>query len=226
MIGIIAAMKTELDAVIAEMEEVENVTLSGISMVKGTLNKKPVVVMLSGVGKGNAAMSTTILLEHFHLHAVVNVGTAGGLKQEQEILDAVVSERVVQHDFDTSPVDGEEGYGLYFDADHDLIDLCMIALRKLDVCTHRGLIASGDQFVAEKEQLERLYTLYPNAVCAEMEAGAIAQVCTHYKVPFVVLRSLSDVAPKEDSHMDFLTYAKHASARSASFCKEFVTLLA
>ncbi|MFR6487541.1 MAG: hypothetical protein ACLUQK_08450 [Clostridium sp.] len=59
-----------------------------------------------------------------------------------------------------------------------------------------------------------------------MEAGAVAQVCAHYHIQFVVLRSLSDIAPRTDSHMDFITYVKHASARSAQFCKALMKLLA
>ena len=55
-----------------------------------------------------------------------------------------------------------------------------------------------------------------------MEAGAIAQVCSHYHVPFVVLRSLSDIAHKENSHMDFTTYVKHAANPSAEFCKSLL----
>ena len=91
---------------------------------------------------------------------------------------------------------------------------------------HRGRVASGDQFVAREAQLQRLNELFPDAVCSEMEAGAIAQVCAHYHIPFVVLRSLSDVAHSKDSHMDFMTYVEHASSRSASFCRELMKCMA
>ena len=145
---------------------------------------------------------------------------------QQNILDAVISTQVVQHDYDTSPVDGADGIGLYFEADQDLCDMCEQALNKLGVVVHRGLVASGDQFVAREAQLQRLNELFPDAVCAEMEAGAIAQVCAHYHIPFVVLRSLSDVAHSKDSHMDFMTYVEHASSRSASFCRELMKCMA
>ena len=158
--------------------------------------------MKSGVGKGNASMATTILLEHFSIDCIVNIGTAGGLMPQQSILDAVISTQVVQHDYDTSPVDGAEGIGLYFEADQDLGDICEQALKQLGVVVHRGLVASGDQFIAQEAQLQRLNELFPEAICAEMEAGAIAQVCAHYHIPFVVLRSLSDVAHQKDSHME------------------------
>lgn len=225
MVGIIAAMDKELEAIVAIMDEKEDICVSGIQMVKGTIANKKVIVMKSGVGKGNAAMATTILLENFVIDKIVNVGTAGGLKKEQQVLDAVISTRVVQHDFDTSIIDGDEGLGLYFDADAALIAACDKVLSTKGVRVIRGLIASGDQFIAEDEKRMRLETLFPDAVCAEMEAGAIAQVCSHYHVPFVVLRSLSDVAHNPDSHMDFLTYVKHAAKRSAMLCQELMKFI-
>ena len=226
MIAVIAALDEEIKAITSIMEEVEMFEKSGLQFYKGILMKHELLVMQSGVGKGNASMATTILLENFVVDRVINIGTAGGLKKEQQVLDAIISERVVQHDFDTSAVDGEEGIGLYFDADQDLAELCVQALLTLDVRVYRGLIASGDQFIARDEQLKILEERFPEAICAEMEAGAIAQICTHYHVPFVVLRSLSDVAHNKDSHMDFLTYVVQASKRSAAFCKEFMRISA
>lgn len=226
MIAVIAAMDKEVEAIVSILDDHEHFEKSGIEFDKGNLEGKSVIVMKSGVGKGNASMATTILLENFNVEAVVNIGTAGGLDPCQQVLDAVISTRVVQHDMDTSAVDGDEGIGLYFDADKDLADICVDALSALDIHVYQGLVASGDQFIAREDQLERLHTYFPKAICAEMEAGAIAQVCTHYHVPFVVLRSLSDVAHNKDSHMDFLTYVGHASKRSAAFCKELMKRMA
>ena len=226
MIAVIAAIDKEVDAIVSIMENHEHLIQSGIDFDKGTLAGKELLVMKSGVGKGNASMATTILLEHFSIDCIVNIGTAGGLMPQQSILDAVISTQVVQHDYDTSPVDGAEGIGLYFEADQDLGDICEQALKQLGVVVHRGLVASGDQFIAQEAQLQRLNELFPEAICAEIEAGAIAQVCAHYHIPFVVLRSLSDVAHQKDSHMDFMTYVKHASSRSASFCRELMKRMA
>lgn len=222
MIGIIAAMDSEVTAIVQILKQKEELNKSGIYMVKGMIGTQPVIVMKSGVGKGNAAMSTTILLENFQIEKLVNIGTAGGLDPSQEILDAVVSTSVVQHDFDTSPVDGKDGIGLFYEANKELMKQCQEVLEGLNIRVHCGLIASGDQFVAKDEQLAYLKAQFPEAVCAEMEAGAIAQVCTHYQIPFVVLRSLSDIAYRQDSHMDFQTYVQHAANRSAKFCEALV----
>lgn len=223
MIAIIAAMDAEVSAIVSKMQA-ETKIIHGIEFYEGTLEDKAVVVMKSGVGKGNAAMSTTILLEHYAIDQIVNIGTAGGLKANENILDAVLSERVVQHDFDTSPVDGDAGIGLYYEADQKLLAICEETLKKLNVTVHKGLVASGDQFIAG-EATKNLCEKFPAAMCAEMEAGAIAQVCAHFQKPFVILRSLSDVACKENSHMDFQEYVKHASERSAVFTQELMRRL-
>lgn len=222
MIAIIAAMEEEVDAIVKLMDDVQEQVLSGIKLYEGILSKKKVLVLQSGVGKGNAAITTTILMEHFTVSHVINIGTAGGLSPDENILDVVVSEKVVQHDFDTSCLDGEEGIGLYFTADASLIDLCRQELSNSKHSVFCGLVASGDQFISEEKQLKRLKDVYPDAICAEMEAGAVAQVCSHYKVPFVVIRSLSDIAFKDDSHMDFLEYTNLASERSAISCKNII----
>lgn len=222
MLGLIAAMEVEMNAITACLTQPEEFTISGIKMVRGMISDKEVVVMLSGVGKCNAAISTTILCEHFQLEGIINIGTAGGLKADEEVLDAVVSTQVVQHDFDTSPIDGKDGIGLYFDADEAMAKRSSDVLTQAGVRVHHGLIASGDQFVAREDQLQRLEEYFPNAICAEMEAGAVAAACHHYQVPFVVIRSLSDVACKEGSVMDFLEYVKHAAERSASFVKAYI----
>lgn len=226
MIAVIAAMDKEVEAILRIMDEYTRVEYAKVSMAEGTLCGHRILVMKSGVGKVNAALSTTVLLENLPISGVINIGTAGGLCEDENILDAVVSTRVVQHDFDTSPVDGEEGIGLYFEADQDLADVCVQALEQLDVQVHRGLIATGDQFIANDEDVKRLKERFPQAICAEMEAGAVAQVCAHYQVPFVCMRSLSDVAVRKDSHMDFMEYVEAASARSALFCKALMKLLA
>lgn len=222
MIAIIAAMEIEKDAMVKHMQSVRTEVISGISFTLGEVSGKEVIVVLSGVGKVQAALSTVVLLEHYTIEQVINIGTAGGLDPKQNILDIVLSERVVQHDFDTSALDGEEGRGKYFVADEQLKNICKEVFTEMDLPFQEGMVASGDQFISESEQLHRLETYFKDAKCAEMEAGAIAQVCSHYHVPFVVIRSLSDVAHKEQSEMDFVTYAKKASERSAVFCKEVI----
>ncbi len=224
MILIVAAMEEEVDAIHAILENPQVKMMEPVCFRTGMLEGQEVVVMKSGVGKGASAMTTTIALERFPIDAVVNIGTAGGLAKQADVLDVVISEQIVQYDYDTSALDGEEGKGLWFTADPAFTRLADKVSKELGLTAHVGLIVSGDRFVDHayaKELLQR----YPNAICAEMEAGSIAQVCASYHVPYVILRSLSDVAWKEENALDFQTYKLHASKRSALFTKHFVHAL-
>lgn len=224
MILIVAAMQEEVSAIIDTMHQVQEVTYAGVYFVCGQLQGQDVVVMKSGIGKGASAMTTTIALEHFAIDAVLNIGTAGGLASTADVLDIVISEQIVQYDYDTSALDGEEGKGLWFSADADFIALAKQVSEKMSLSSHVGLIVSGDRFV-DKTYAKELLQCYPQAICAEMEAGSVAQVCTHYQVPYVILRSLSDVAWKEENALSFEKYKEVASERSAQFCAQFMAAL-
>lgn len=224
MILIVAAMREEVDAIRAQMTQTRESDHRGVRFVQGVLADRDVVLMQSGVGKGAAAMTLTMALERWQMRAVLNVGTAGGLARSADVLDLIVSERIVQYDYDTSALDGANGKGLWFAADAALAAIAKKAAEKLAIPTHFGLIASGDCFV-DARLAATLMESYPQAICAEMEAGAIAQVCTHYGVPFVILRSLSDVAWKQGNELDFETYKTLASKRSAALCEQFIALL-
>ncbi|MGL5541327.1 MAG: 5'-methylthioadenosine/adenosylhomocysteine nucleosidase [Erysipelotrichaceae bacterium] len=224
MIAIIGAMQVEVDAICALMEQVERHTIHHTDFYTGTLAQRKVVVMRSGVGKGNAAMNTAILLQHFPVDQIINIGTAGGLLAEQKVLDVVISDYVVQHDYDTSALDGPAGLGLRFQASAALIEKAKALLASDAYQVYVGEVVSGDQFISDVNQLETLKAHFPNAICAEMEAGAIAQVASHFQVDFVVIRSLSDVALNPDSHLDCPVYVAQASERSAHFVKQYVGL--
>ncbi|MEG0519647.1 MAG: 5'-methylthioadenosine/adenosylhomocysteine nucleosidase [Erysipelotrichaceae bacterium] len=225
MIAIIAAMQIECDALLNYMEDVEVKTLHQLVFYEGKLNKHPVVLMLSGVGKVNATMSTTILLDRYQIEYVINIGTAGGLIETQEVLDLVVSDHVIQYDYDTSGIDGESGRGKRFKSDQHLLKIVEAVFKELELSTWVGSIASGDQFICDDHKIDEILNYFPEVICAEMEAGAIAQVCDHFNVAFIVIRSLSDIAHKENSHLDFTTYVKKASERSAIFTKAIIEKL-
>lgn len=225
MIAIIAAMQKEIDEMLSLCENVEEKKLVNTTVYEAELAGKAVVLCLSGVGKVNAAISTTILAQHYSLEAILNIGTAGGLKADEHVLDVVISNRVVQHDFDTSGIDGDSGYGLFYDADQVLLEKTRSVLNELAIPNHVGMVATGDQFIHEDAQINRILKLYPDSICAEMEAGGIAQAAAYYNVPFIVLRSLSDVAVNDDSPMDFMNYVSIASRRSAEFTKQIVSVL-
>ena len=120
MIGILAAMDTEVEAIKNIMEIKKEELYQGMNFTYGTIENKEVVLCKCGVGKCLASMSATLLCTKEKLSALINVGVAGGLKENQNVLDIVISDKIVQADYDTSPIDGNDGIGLVFEADEKL----------------------------------------------------------------------------------------------------------
>lgn len=226
MIAMIAAMRSEVDEMLKLVNDPKEVYKDSLTFWEANVNDKKIVIMQSGVGKVHAALATTLLIQHYQPQHIINIGTAGGLCMQEEVLDVVIGTHVVQHDYDTSALDGDDGLGLYFQADAALCEYCKTVCDKMKVQTHIGLIASGDQFIADEKQVELLKQRYPKALCAEMEAGAIAQVAAHFHVPFVVLRSLSDIAVHQNNHLTFQEYVRLAASRSAKMCLEIIREIA
>ncbi|HBZ41269.1 MAG TPA: 5'-methylthioadenosine/adenosylhomocysteine nucleosidase [Erysipelotrichaceae bacterium] len=192
----------------------------------GTLNGTKVVVLLSGIGKVEAAISTILCLKNFPVKGIVNIGTAGGLKEEQEVLDVVVSTKTAYHDFDLTAFGEPKGFATsryVVDADPNYIDAFQ---RIIGEERHWiGPIVSGDMFVGDPMVVASIIKAFPEAICVEMEGAAIAHAAKIFNTPFVILRSLSDIAVKHGNAMTFEEYLVKASERSARWCYEVMPLL-
>jgi len=212
-IAILGAMDTETAPVVASVSGRATASLRGIPCVVGTFAGRRVVVAATGVGKVNAALTTTLLVERYAPAAVVFTGVAGGLDPELQPGDVVVAERLVHHDLLRytesgafprilkSPSTGEPN-PIEFASSPPLLALALdtaggLALEGLPGArpprVRFGTIATGDSFigaVAKKTQLRRDF----GAHACEMEGAAVAQVCRELGVPFLVVRGLSDRA--------------------------------
>lgn len=228
MIGILGAMDVEVQAIKNKMHNIEEINYLDSIFYKGNIKEKEVVLCKSGVGKVNAAIITTILLYHFDIDFVINIGTAGGMISSQETLDIVISDRVIQHDFDTSYLDGPEGLGIYSQSDKSLGDKVKEAFDKnhIEANIYFGDIISGDKFVGDNNLIKDLREKFPQAIACEMEAGAVGQACEKFSIPFVVIRSLSDIVDKDNSENDFLKNVEITSKRSADMVESFIENLA
>lgn len=225
MIGIICAINQEVEAIVSHMQNTKEMVVFETTMYEGNIAGKDVVVANSGVGKVNAAITTSLLLSQFQMDCIINVGVAGGLDPAQEVADVVIAKQVIQHDFDTSPVDQEEGIGLYVECDEKLAMLFKECVEASSVTAWLGDVASGDCFVTKDNHYERIKQQFPSCMCAEMEAGAIAQTCARFKVPCLIIRTLSDVVPKEGNAMDFVSFANTASKQASALCAQLLAKL-
>lgn len=216
MIGIICAMASELEEVLQYMEIERTEQIAQCQLHYGTIAQEKVVACLAGVGKCNAAMSTTIVCLQAKVDLILNVGVAGGLKADQKVGDVVLASAIVQADYDTSPIDGEEGKGLYYSIDPKYVDKAVQMAKALQIPYHIGLVATQDIFMARKEDYKKLLKAFPESICSEMEGGAIVQVAQAFHIPCFVIRTLSDVVAHGNNPMEFSQFAKIASKQAAS----------
>lgn len=214
--GIIGAMEIEVARLKQDMTVQRTVAKAGMEFFEGELKGSPVVVVKSGIGKVNAAVCTQILIDDFGVEAVVNTGIAGSLNPEINIGDIVISTDVVHHDMDAVSFGYEPGQipqmeVFSFQADPKLAACAEAVCRKVnpEVQVFRGRVASGDQFVAERKVKERIATTF-HGFCTEMEGAAIAQTAYLNKVPFVILRAISDKAD-DSASVDYPVFEKKAA---------------
>ena len=225
-IGIIAAMDEEIASIKDLIRNIEIKEIFELKFITGEINNKNVVLVKSGVGKVNAARTTQILIDKFNIEYVINVGTAGGLKEEINIGDIVIADRLVQHDFDITAGGHDKGYisnmGKYFYSDKNLVEKAKVSIEKMNEGFNQfiGEIATGDIFVQDIGVKNRIKEEF-NSDCTEMEGAAIAQVCTLDKIPFIVVRAISD-KPNGNNEIDFETYLEMACERYAKFIDIFL----
>ena len=218
-LGIIGAMAVEVELLKEKMENLTVTHHAGMEFYDGKLENLPAVVVQCGVGKVNAAMCAQILCSVFGVTHLVNTGIAGSLCAELDIGDLVVSKDAMYHDFDCVHFGYECGMVpgmdvVAFPADEALIGYAVAAAEEVNPGHCRiGRVASGDLFVAEKTAKERIIER-TNAICTEMEGAAIAQTAYRNKVPFVILRAISDKAD-DSAEMDYPTFEALSARRCA-----------
>ena len=225
MIGIIAAMDVEMKSLRSYMENTETEVISGIRFVRGTLEGKDVVTAVCGIGKVFAALCAQTMILHYHPQCIINTGVAGTLTDALTIGSIAVSSAVVQHDMDTSPLGDPVGLisginKVELPADRLLTGQLSACAKVMGIKTATGVIASGDQFVASVERKAFIVEHF-KAIACEMEGAAVGQVCYVNKVPFCVLRAISDSADGS-SHMDYPTFVQMAAEQSVALMRRFM----
>ena len=218
-LGIIGAMTVEVELLKKKMENLTVTGHAGMEFYDGQLEGLNTVVVQCGVGKVNAAMCAQILCSVFGVTHLVNTGIAGSLCADLDIGDLVVSKDAMYHDFDCVHFGYEMGRvpgmdTVAFPADERLIRYALAAAEEVNPGHARiGRVASGDLFVAEKAAKSRIIEK-TGAVCTEMEGAAIAQTAYRNKVPFAILRAISDKAD-DSAQMDYPTFETQAAHRCA-----------
>ena len=229
-IGLIGAMDSEIAAFCRDFGAVET-SIKGIYL--GKYNGYEIYICVSGIGKVNAAIAAQRLIDIFGVEAIINSGVAGGVCEKLEKLDIVISERLTYHDFDPLDIlDRNPPYAKFFMADGELSEKAEKACKALNAklenegkktfSAYRGTIVSGDCFVSSASKAKQLRDDF-DALCTEMEGASIAHTAYVNKIPFLVIRAISDFAD-EDAENSFDSFENVAADRAAFLVKEMLSL--
>ena len=216
MTGIIAAVIEEAEAIKKEIENIKEIVINEISFFTGKFNEKEIVFVQSGIGKVNAAITATLLIEKFNVKEVIFSGVAGSLDARLKIGDVVIGRDIVQHDVDATAFGYKMGQipqmkEWAFESDKYLIE----KTAKINNINHQillGRILTGDQFISKKDVKIQLGKDF-DALCVDMESGAVAQVCARLGIKFLIIRSISD-SITDDSGMEYTSFVKLAAENS------------
>lgn len=225
MIGIIAAMDIEMSDIKSKMTDAKQETVSGIEFTVGKLYGTDAAVARSGIGKVFAAVCAEIMILRYSPDIIISGGVAGALSDELSCTDLAIAESLVQHDMDTSalgdPVGLVSGINrIFFPVSDKYMPLLCTAAERCGVKYQKGVIASGDKFIGNASDKDRIRSAF-DAIACEMESAAIAHVCYINGTEMLALRAISDSA-NSSAKESYENVLEAAAEVSASVILEFV----
>lgn len=218
-------MEEELNALKEYLEVVNVYNLFDLKFYNARYMNISCILVESGVGKVNASRTTQILIDNMKVDYIFNIGVAGGISPDLNVLDVVIGEKLVQHDFDITAFNHEKGFvpntGIFIESDTYLLNLAKSLIT--DTSYKTGVIASGDIFLTDSSMSKKINSKF-QALCAEMEGASIAMVCYLCHIPFLVIRSISDVVGCENK-LSYEKFLEESSKKVALFMIKILTKL-
>ena len=218
-VGIVAAMKPEMEEILNEMEDLESVRIFGSEFHRGYIGNVEVVLTESGMGKVNAAIATTILIREFECSFIINTGIAGGTKPLKH-RDIVIAESLAYHDVDATIFGYKYGQVPRMPAEYlvNVENIIMIksVLNKIGIKYKTAKVYSGDQFVSSMDAFKNIDNTV--GIVTEMEGAGVAQTCVRAGIDFIVLRYISDVIGEENQEESYLEFENDMAHESATIC--------
>lgn len=218
-IGIISALRSEMEMIIKAMQDSEEKKIGALSFIKGRIADNDIIATVSSCGKVSAAMYAEAMITAFSPDYIINTGVAGALSDDMDIYDLIVAAKLVQHDMDTSAVGDPKGMisGInitYIPAPEYLYKKIYDVISKMGRA-HLGIVASGDKFVSDISEKRAINKEY-GAICCEMEAAAVAQVCYINKIDYAVIKIISDSLTNDSGveYSEFVTSAANTLSQT------------
>ena len=227
--GIIGAMEPEVAILKSKLSNMKSAEFGGYQFFEGQLDGNDVVIVQSGIGKVAAALATALLIDKYSPDYVVNTGSAGGFEQSLKVGDIVISDEVRYHDVDVTAFGYEIGQlpanPPAYIPHPTLVEAAKAGISELEnIQTLVGLITTGDTFMTADDDIAKARKNFPTMAAVEMEGAAIAHTCHQFNTPFVVIRSMSDIAGKE-SPTSFEAYLETASVNSSQLVLNMLNAL-
>ena len=225
-IGIITAMSSEQKQLANQLENPTERKEGPFTYTEGTIKNNTIILMQCGIGKVNAAAGAVEMIRNFAPDCIISTGVAGGIDSCLNVMDVVVSSRIVYHDVwcgEGNAYGQIQGLPLYFTGNETLYQ-CAISL-DTETAIHGGLICSGDKFITDRQELETIKANFPEGLAVDMESASIAQVCHLYEVPFISFRIISDT-PGAEKHLEqYKNFWGEMADRSFHVTEAFVKAL-
>lgn len=220
---IVAAMDEEMEALLNLLNHPSKIIIRNEELYEFEINGESYLLGRGKIGKVHTAVYLTKLFEELKIKRVFNIGTSGGINPKLNISDVVIATRVCYHDVDVTGFNYELGQmcgcPTYFKCDSEYLDSRSID-SKYNVV--HGLIVSGDQFVTRDNLYTSNILKFKDVVACDMEASAVGQVCNLYKIPFIVVRSISDIVTREENSKSFDNNLEISSTNSALVLLELI----
>ncbi|WP_456380788.1 5'-methylthioadenosine/adenosylhomocysteine nucleosidase [Hydrogenimonas sp.] len=227
IVGVMGAMPEEIDPLLKRLENVRKHEVADNTYYTALYGSLDLVVAYSKIGKVFSALTAATMIERFGVRKMLFSGVAGAIHPDLGIGDLVAATKLCQHDLDITAFGHPYGYvpegKVYLEADPHLLGIADEVARTKGVKLRHGIVATGDQFVADPRRKEWIGRTF-QADALEMEGAAVAVVCDAMDVPFFILRAISDAADM-DAGFDFDTFLHTSSAKSADFIFSMLDVL-
>lgn len=189
----------------------------------GVMGGNEIILCHSGIGKVNAALGAFDMMKQYQPDCIISTGLAGGIDDRLNVMDIVIAEQTCYHDVwcgEGNEKGQVQGMPARFDANPGLLDN---AMRLKDGFgyenrLHKGLLCTGDQFITNRSEQQKIKNTFVDALAVDMESAAIAHACYRLGVPFLSIRIISDTPGNSDNHQQqWSEFISHLGNRSFRF---------
>jgi len=223
-IAIMGAMPEEIAPILEKLGEYTTTNYAGNKYYEATYKDVELVIAYSKIGKVFSTLTATTMIEHFGAQKLLFSGVAGAISPTLKVGDLIVATKLSQHDLDITAFGHPFGFvpegAVFVEADKEMIALSKDVASEMGKTVQEGIIATGDQFVANEERKNWIGSEF-DADALEMEGASVGVVCDALDIPFFILRAISDTADM-DASFSFDEFLETSAVESAEFVMKMV----